>query len=58
MKLTDKPQKMIGCKVTEEFRDRIERLIAAMATRRRRRVTITDVLVEGVELLAKKEKVS
>jgi hypothetical protein len=48
-------QRTMNFKVTEEFRSLVERLAERLTLRRGRRCTLTDVIEEGVRLLAKRE---
>jgi hypothetical protein len=48
---------VLSIKVTCEVRMLVEQLAAKLTLARRKRHTMTDVLVEGVRLLAKQEKV-
>jgi hypothetical protein len=48
---------VLSIKVTCEVRTLVEQLAAKLTLARRKRHTMTDVLVEGVRLLAKQEKV-
>lgn len=50
-------QQVISVRVTNVIRDGIVSLSQKMGQRLQRRVTLTDVIEEGVRLLAKRERI-
>lgn len=51
-------QKPLAFRVTQEVRTLVEQLAAKLTVKRGERHTLTDVVIEGIYLLAKKEKLA
>ena len=57
MKVNKARQAVVSLRVTTEFRQTIEAVAAIMTRKQKRRVTLTDVLEDGIRLVAKREGV-
>jgi len=58
MKVERRLQKVISVRVTDDMKQLIDQLVVRLTEKNKVKASITDVVVEGIKLLAKREKIT